>query len=259
MGIIRLLKIRIFCLTQCRLYFGDSREPFAITVAGARLYIITAPQDATEIYRNVKTLTFDEYVRDVMKSIGVSNDGISKLWKPPGENRSDGPHKALAHAAEGYYREQLLPGHQLDILWRRIMDEISSSISWDSLPGPTLNSVEGLKSVSLLEWTSDVLLKSVIDGFFGDKLLQMDRQLLQNFATFDKESWKLTYKLPRGMAKEMYDALDRMVRSVEAYLRLPKDERPEATWLIKKMETETARMDIDVQDFAAMLTSLVWV
>ena len=46
-----------------------------------------------------------------MKSIGVSDDGITKLWSTP--DKSDNPgglHKALAHAAEDYYREQLLPG-----------------------------------------------------------------------------------------------------------------------------------------------------
>ncbi|KAK0516257.1 hypothetical protein JMJ35_000860 [Cladonia borealis] len=246
-------------LTRARLYFGNSREPFALTVAGARLYIITAPQDATEIYKNSKTLTFDEYVRDVMKSIGVSDDGITKLWKPPGENGNDRLHKALAHAAEGYYREQLLPGHQLDILWERVLGEIASSINWDNLPVSTLNGQEGSKSLSLLEWTSDVLLKSVVNGFFGDRLLQMDRQLLQNFAAFDKESWKLTYKLPRIIAKDMYEAKDKMVRTVEAYLRLPKDQRSEATWLVKKLEIETAKMDMDSQDLAAMITSLVWV
>ena len=194
-----------------------------------------------------------------MKSIGVSDDGITKLWKPPGDNGNGRLHKALAHAAEGYYREQLLPGHQLDILWERVLGEIDSSVNWDNLPGSTLNGAEGSKSLSLLEWTSDVLLKSVVNGFFGDRLLQMDRQLLQNFAAFDKESWKLTYKLPRIMAKDMYDAKDRMVRTVEAYLRLPKDQRTEATWLVKKLEIETAKMDMDSRDLAAMITSLVWV
>ena len=213
----------------------------------------------TEIYKNTKTLTFDEYVRDVMKSIGVSDDGIAKLYKPPGEIGDGRLHKALAHAGEDYYREQLLPGAQLDILWEHVLSDIASSIRWDNLPGSRFNRAENSKTLSLLEWTSDVLLKSVIRAFFGDRLLQMDPQLLQNFAAFDKESWKLTYKLPRGVAKDTYDAMDKMVRSVEAYLQLPQNQRSEATWLIKKLEVEAGKANIDVHDLAAMITSLVWV
>ena len=213
----------------------------------------------TEIYKNTKTLTFDEYVRDVMKSIGISDDGIEKLWKPPTRIRKDRLHKALAHAGEDYYREQLLPGPQLDILWEKVLSDIASSIHWDNLPGSRFNRAETSRSLSLLDWTSDVLLKSVVKGFFGDRLLQMDPQLLQNFAAFDKESWKLTYKLPRGVAKDMYDAKDKMVRSVKAYLELPQNQRSEATWLIKKLEVEAGKANIDVQDLAAMITSLAWV
>ena len=213
----------------------------------------------TEIYKNTKTLTFDEYVRDVMKSIGISDDGIEKLWKPPTGIGKDSLHKALAHAGEDYYREQLLPGPQLDILWEQVLSDIASSIHWDNLPGSRFNRAETSRSLSLLEWTSDVLLRSVVKGFFGDRLLQMDPHLLQNFAAFDKESWKLTYKLPRGVAKDMYDAKDKMVRSVKAYLQLPQDQRSEATWLIKKLEVEAGKANIDVQDLAAMITSLAWV
>lgn len=213
----------------------------------------------TEIYKNTKTLTFDEYVRDVMKSIGISDDGIEKLWKPPTRIRKDRLHKALAHAGEDYYREQLLPGPQLDILWEKVLSDIASSIHWDNLPGSRFNRAETSRSLSLLDWTSDVLLKSVVKGFFDDRLLQMDPQLLQNFAAFDKESWKLTYKLPRGVGKDMYDAKDKMVRSVKAYLQLPQNQRSEATWLIKKLEVEAGKANIDVQDLAAMITSLAWV
>ena len=213
----------------------------------------------TEIYENTKTLTFDEYVRDVMKSIGISDDGIEKLWKPPSGIGNDRLHKALAHAGEDYYREQLLPDPQLDILWEQDLSDIASSIHWDHLPGARYNRAETSRSLSLLDWTIDVLLKSVVQGFLGDRLLQMDLQLLQNFAAFDKESWKLTCKLPRGVAKDMYEAKDKMVRLVKAYLQLPQNQRSEATWLIKKLEVEAGKANIDVQDLAAMITSLAWV
>ena len=48
-----------------------------------------------------------------------------------------------------------------------------------------------------------------------------------------------------------------MVAGIEAYLRLPKDQRPEGAWLIQKLKTETRNVGIDVHDLAAMITSLV--
>ena len=243
------------------MYFRDSREPFALTVAGQRLYIVTSPQDVTDIYKNTKTLTFDEYVRDVMKSIGVSEDGISRLWKTPDNNMDHNRlHKALAHAGEDYYREQLLPGSHLDDLWERVLSLISSSIQWDKLPDASSNNTsDNMRTLSLLDWTRDVLLKAVTAGFFGDRLLELEPRLLEHFAAFDDESWKLTYKYPRSVSKNMYDAKDKMVAGVEAYFRLPKDQRSEAAWLIRKMEIETSNAGIDVHDLAAMITSLVWV
>ena len=222
---------------------------------------MTSPQDVIDIYKNTKTLTFDEYVQDVMKSIGVSENGIHNLWRPTAEQgNSKCLHKTLAHASEDYYREQLLPGHQLDVLWERVLRFVSSSIRWDNVPEAfTVSFLDGSKRVSLLDWTRDILLKSVITAFFGDQLLRLEPELLRYFTAFDNQSWKLTYKYPRSISKNMYEAKDKIVAGIEAYLRLPKDQRSEAIWLIHKLETETGKVDIDVHDLAAMITSLVWV
>lgn len=215
----------------------------------------------TDVYRNTKTLTFDEYVRDVMKSIGVSEDGIAKLWKSPGDDRtSDSLHKTLAHAGEDFYREQLLPGHHLDVLWQRVLGLIDSSLEWDKLPkGTALDGTDKVKTFSLLQWAREALSKAVTEAFFGSQLLELEPQLLEYFTTFDNESWKLTYKYPRNMSKSMYDAKDKILTAIVAYFRLSKDQRLGGAWLIQKMEAETRRAEISVEDLAAMITSLLWV
>lgn len=242
-----------------RTYFGDAREPFGLMVAGQRLYIVTSPQDVADIYKNTKSLTFDEYVQDVMKSIGVSDDGIIKLWHEYGnETTSTELHKALAHAGEDYYREQLLPGHRLDIPWERILRLIDQSVQWDQLPqSSNLAADDGGRNIRLLEWSREVLLKSVTTAFFGPQLLDIEPQLLQYYVEFDEESWKLTYKYPRRVSRKMYRAKDMMVAAVEAFLRLPKEQRPDGAWLISKLESETSKIGISVSDLAARMTSLV--
>lgn len=229
-----------------------------MTVAGQRLYIVTSPQDVTDIYKNTKTLTFDEYVRDVMASIGVSKDGIEELWKEP-EN-GNRLHKSLVHAGVDFYREQLLPGNQLNSLWPRIHNLIDEDLKWNNLPkSATIKKVNGTLTLSLLGWTRDVLLKAVITAFFGDKLLELEPQFLHYFSTFDDESWKLTYKYPRSVSKRVYAANDKLIAAIETWLKLPNDQRSEAAWLIQKLETEALTSGIDVRDLAAMIDSLVWV
>ena len=196
-----------------------------------------------------------------MKSIGVSEDGIVKLWRCPKDtNSSTQLHKPLAHAGEDFYRDQLLPGDHLDVLWKRIFQYIDSSMQWDKLPqSAIIDRTSESYALSLLEWTRDVLLKAVTTAFFGDRLLELEPQLLKYFAAFDDESWKLTYKYPRSMSKKMYIAKDKMLAGIEAWLRLPKNKRPEGAWLIQKLEAETNEAGITVHDLAAMVTSLVWV
>jgi hypothetical protein len=222
---------------------------------------VTSPQDVTDIYRNSKTLTFDEYVQDVMRSIGVSADGITKLWSVPADSKEpDSLHKALAHAGGDFYREQLLPGDHLDVLWERVISRISSFIQWGKLPkDTTLGNADDSAQTSLLHWTRQVLLKAVTEAFFGPQLLEIEPQLLQYFAAFDDESWKLTYKYPRYASKNMYEANDKILAAIEAYLRLPKAQRLEGAWLIQKLESEAGKIGISVHDLAAMITSLSWV
>jgi hypothetical protein len=137
-------------------------------VAGQRHYIVTSPQHVTDIYKNSKTLTFDEYVQDMMRSIGVSADGIAKLWSVPADAKEpDSLHKALAHAGGDFLREKLLPGDRLDVLWERVIALISSFIQLDKLPRDTiLKNADNSDQFFLLDWTRQVLLKAVTEAIF---------------------------------------------------------------------------------------------
>ena len=46
-------------LIDSRRYFGDPREPSALTLAGETIYVITSPEDATAAYKGTSRLTFD--------------------------------------------------------------------------------------------------------------------------------------------------------------------------------------------------------
>lgn len=83
--------------------------------------------------------------------------------------------------------------------------------------------------------------------------------MLQHFAAFDAKSWKLTYEYPGGISKNRYYARAKLVMAVDTYLKLPKDQKPGGAWLIEKMESETRKIGSSHNDFAGMITSLIWV
>lgn len=222
------------------------------------IYVLTSPQDVTQVYRNTKSLTFYEYVQDVMRSLSVSEGGIEKLWQSStARNASEHAKKCLAEAGEDFYREQFLPGQQLDVLWHRVISLLNVHVTWERLVKGRTTRV--LPDISLLGWTQDVLLQVVIEAFFGKQLLRIEPQMIKFFVAFDDQSWKLTYKYPRRASRDMHKAKDSMVAAIEQYLRLPKDQRSDQAWLISKLEFETKDAGIDTHDLAAMITSLLWV
>lgn len=209
---------------------------------------------------------FDNFVRDIMLSMGTSEDGVRKMWDSPNDaedgktkDKTSGRlHKALAHAGEDYYRQQLQPGELLDELWPRIQDLIDKSMQWNDISGG-FSKIDHTKEVSILKWCREVLLTSVTTAIFGEKLLQIEPKLLDFFVTFDDDSWKLTYKLPRSMAKDMYVARDNIRATLMKYFAAPQKERAGATWLVHTLEKEMRNIELEEGDIASLFAMPLWV
>lgn len=106
-----------------REYFRNTREPFAITVAGTRIYIMTSSEAVSVVFKDTEHLTFDEYIRDMMIQFGTTPEAVAKMWQPPSTHRLNSPDlqpnprsKSFLHLSEGFYRQQLHPGEKLDNL-----------------------------------------------------------------------------------------------------------------------------------------------
>lgn len=235
---------------------------------GQRLYAVTSPQDVSIIYRNTTTLGFDEFVRDTMLSLGASQDGVRKMYESPrygagdtsGKENANRLHKILAHAAEDYYRQQLLPGDLLDQLWTNIEGRIFVALGWEGFPKQCVVSAsQDEKTLALLPWCRETLIRSVTTAVFGDRLLQLEPRLVDVFMNFDNNSWQITYKLPRSMAKEVHVAKDKILATFEKYFALPRDQRAGETWLVQTLETEMRKIEVSEHDIAALFAMPFWV
>jgi hypothetical protein len=236
-------------------------------VAGERLYIISSPQDVSAVYKNIVSLTFDDYIRDMMYQFGGSEDAVQKMWQDPsGDGKgtallSPNPfHKNLARLSEDFYRQQLHPGTNLEDLQSQFMPKIHESLNYKKISeNIIISSTTGEKTVSLLGWVREVLLDSATRSFFGDRLLEIEPNMFQSFFDFDDNSWKLTYHLPRIFAKEMYGAKQQATDALVKYFQMPKGERPGAAWLVRTLESEMRNLCIQESDIACFLMMIYWV
>lgn len=267
--LVYLPKIRRFrgSYESFREYFGNTREPYAITLAGERLYVITSAQDVTTVYKNINSLTFDDYVQDMMYRFGGSKDAIKKMWRDPGTddigtaNPDLNPfHKNLAKLGEDLYRQQLQPGTNLEELQSDFMPNIHNALVYDKMSDKILVApAHDAKIVSLLAWVREVLLDSATRSFFGDRLLEIEPNLFQEYFNFDDNSWKLIYHLPRIFAREMYEGKQKAIDALTKYFLLPKQERPGAAWLIQTLESEMRHQGLGESDIASFVMMVYWV
>ena len=166
----------------------------------------------------------------------------------------------FTHVGERLCQRQLLPGEELAAIQEVFMNGIHESLLWGRItPLIVVCSTPVTKTISLLGWCREVLLESATRAFFGDRLLQIDPNLFHSFFKFDASSWKLNYGYPRALSKDMYAARDTIITALEIYFKLPKSERPGASFLINSFETEMRRLEIDDKDIAALVMPVYWV
>ncbi|KAI9844750.1 MAG: hypothetical protein M1837_005283 [Sclerophora amabilis] len=242
-----------------REYFGNTREPYTISVVGENIYVLTSPQDVAAVYKS-KSLSFDPVMRDVVATFGATPSSAEKMWQSPADQGSANPRKSFMELSHENYKAQLHPGAKLDTLQDRFLGSIDESLRWQNISHNVVrSSSQETKIVSLLGWCSEVLIDSATRAFFGPRLLQIEPNLLQSSIDFDDNSWKFNYQIPRFLAKETYTAKDRITVALEKYFNLPEEEREESAWMIQALEMDMRKVGLDEQQLASMIMVLHWV
>ena len=241
-------------------YFGTDRLPFAMTLAGAKIYILTSAQDIASTYKNTTTLSFDDNVQEVMKNFGLSADGSEKMWRRDYNGVYPNPtKKSLAVLTYELNKVQLHPGPKLDHLTDKFMEYIENFLKWDTLPQRSiLQSTSAVKRVSLMALCQEILVDAGSRAIFGATLTDIQPDLAQHFLKFDENSWQLIYQLPPSFAKEMYAGKRKVTDTLKTYFETPKERREDAAWIVKAMETEMRRLNMTSEDMAVIFFMLYW-
>ncbi|KAL9577512.1 MAG: hypothetical protein Q9212_006317 [Teloschistes hypoglaucus] len=253
-------------LTRARKHFGNTLEPYSITLGGQKVYVLTAPHDVSLAYKS-PTLSYDSFNLDFTILYGVTPTSVHKVFAEPskGAPRHSDPernpqNKSVAHWSEELYRQQLHPGERLDLLAQNFVICLRDSVDWNHLARGHSTASDGvIQDVSLLKLCKDVIIDGATRVFFGERILQIEPDLAEAFCQFDNHSYMLMYKYPSLFANVMFGAKKRVNDAFTRYFELPKEQRQGETWLATMEEREFRDLNFGNQDIAKFFSLMHWV
>ena len=250
-------------------YFGRTHEPFTIQVGPERIYIVTNPQDVSEVYRKPDTLDWSGHLNTILTNFGCTDDFIRLGRTKPGEgnvplipNDPINPRQLpLIAFIEKTYHKQLMPGAQMTIMSEIFIRSLhestdplrSSCFDLFKVKVPSGRTVLSLKK--LCEYT---LLHAGIDSFFGRELRQIDPDLVEKMVVFNKHSWMLFYGLPTYFAEAVKVPQRSLMKTFEAFTKLPEHERQSQSWGVQQILIAQENVGVDLQSRAAILLMILW-
>ena len=243
-----------------REFCGNTLEPFAITVAGTKYYVLPSPADATTFYNNTTTLSWDWFLNEVLVGFGVKPARLNKLWTPSTIPTPINPAcKNLINLTEDLYKKHLLPGQNFDTLISRLQNNLNDLLSWKRISRRFgLASDVTTQRISLLDLCGDVLIDATQASLYDPILFNIDPEMTSGMQTFTDELWKLMYPCPGVDAAEVKALRRQYTKAFLTYMRLPKEARKGEAWLITTLIDQYKELNINEDDAAAMLVMVYW-
>ncbi|KAK7959419.1 uncharacterized protein PG986_004273 [Apiospora aurea] len=246
-----------------RNHFGDTHEPFALTAFGMTFFVVTQAKHCAEVYKNTATLSFEGFVQGLMRINGNSKQAIDVMYadlpsdKPGFANPSG---ESLGVLAQNMHIHQLHPnGNNLIHLQRKVQIWIDGNLNLGYLlkasTCTTTQSAAHLE-VPLYQWVSGLFVQLGQEVYFGQTLGRVAPGATRAFLVFDELIWKVLYHYPSFLSRDMAAGRAEVVDGLCKYLRTPKEEWSDATWLISAMEDEMRALGVGVEDMAIIIFHL---
>ncbi len=239
-----------------RLHFRNSKEPYCITVAGQRIYILTCPEDVQDVYKHTSSISWSRFVQDLYRWIGIAQPNIDKLWcAPTDEAKALHPQRRLPpiQMVEEYQMHQLLPGGKLEDVAKMFVKQLDRAVCWQGLtansPYVLESSPESVK-VFLLGWTEQVFISITTEIFWGKSIWKISPGLIDTFLKWENTTWKYVFQLPRFLSKDMYTARDQLIDAFTNYYGQANGNRADANWYVNKAEAEYRDLSFNDHDLA---------
>ena len=230
-------------------------------VGGEKLYVVTSPADVSAIYRNNTTLSWDAMLDDLLVAFGVSATTIPKLWQKlqpdsMDENGTDRVPQGLSliHSTLDLYKRQLLPGRRLDDFSRTLLGHINKSLRWENVPERGM----AMSKVSLKDFCADILVDALTRTLFGDRIFELEPNLVQHLLDFNDDAWMLIFHYPQSAKSKLSKARRNILACFTRYVQGPDEMRSGQAWLIEMTMRQQKTVDISEKDRAALLLMIYW-
>lgn len=252
-------------LKKLREHFGDTREPFTLTIAGGQLHVLTNSKDVEDAYKNTSSIGFDGFVQAMMRTLGSSEHCINAMfsYRPHSPHENDFPNplkKPLGKLTKDLHVRQLFPGQHLDDLCNKFVDFFDEFLVLEEISKMDFATEKTSESivVPLRMWTSEVFIIGGQRAYFGRLLEDIDPNMARTFIEFDELGWQVLFQYPRFASRRMHAMADKLVANFEAYYGTPKEKRKGDAWFVKAFEHEARQAGLDTHDIATMMLPVYW-
>ncbi|KAL4883814.1 cytochrome P450 [Aspergillus karnatakaensis] len=239
-------------------YFGEL-EPFSLTIAGTRYYVISSPRDTRPFFAESDALTTDGFLDRALIAFGCAPQRLDTLWKLNTPTQVNPKGKSMIHLTQDLFKQDLVPGPTFDALLGRYQNALDHLLSWDRLVGaypPLVN--DQREPISLYDICTDFIVNANQMVMFDSSLFAIDAEMATEIRTFTDELWKLFHQTPFADTTEAKRMLRQYNTDFKKYLHLPQESRKGEMRVIRMLTETYTELEIHEDDQAAMLTMVWW-
>ncbi|PQE12390.1 cytochrome P450 protein [Rutstroemia sp. NJR-2017a BVV2] len=251
-------------LMEIRVYFGNTKALYSITLAGENICVITGGDDIGELYKNTSTITWENLIKDMYTFVGLSPKSINGMFsedrEQPGFTGFGVPTRSAHEMTSEYHRQQLLSSANLEILLQRLIPGLQKNLSWEVLKQHSACERKSQDSVtlSLWAWCNEVIINGSTNAYYGPKIFEINPNLLQAIMAWEDTNWKFFYHLPNFMARDMTDAKHEVIDTLCRYFETPQEERPGMLHFVTAMEAEMRSSGLSNRETAGIHMLHLW-
>lgn len=170
-------------------------------VAGQTIYVATAPEDISAIWKNSKTISLDPITMDMYTMGGISEKSRKAMFeKHPSSRYNAGQGRPLTPTEKtiDLHHQQLHKGPRLDSLMQdRMIPGIYKALDMMDSGNEAILSRSGNSVViSLFNLCVDTFITKETEAFFGPSLLKNSSELVKAFLDWEFSSWKFLSTFP---------------------------------------------------------------
>ena len=235
-----------------------------VNIAGSKLYVLTKASDVAEAYRNIKTLSFNVFVQEMLKTAGNSSFCVETMYRPLPANKAGFPNpnsKPLATLARDMHLQQLYPGKYLDKLGQDFDRWFDSHLRVNNiLQNCAYAQASEDKGIvmPLMVWCSDAFTRAGQEAYFGPLLEEIDAEMTSKFLEFDELSYQIQFQYPKWLSSKMHRAKEALVKDLMLYFDTPQEQRHGDAWFVKAMENEMRALKLSNYDMSVMMVTIYW-